>query len=157
MMLSLKNRMGRMLGASGFRTNYITLAYGTGKQMGDNQIGGISVMEEIEAVDFAMSKNFVDRPLPFRAMEAESAKSILDERKEHRFSPKAMVESGWSPFQDFWFKKGWSRIIFHNCKDGVRPYVCGDTIDFAGCKVCEKLMPPEVWAARELLRDWTAE
>lgn len=65
-----------------------------------------------------------------------------------------LVEAGWSPFHGFYFKNGWSRIIFHDCKDGVRPYVCGDTIDFSGCKVCEKLMSPEVWAARELLRDW---
>jgi hypothetical protein len=97
------------------------------------------------------------RPLPFRKMEAEAARHILNERKEHSFTPEAMVKSGWSPFKGFWFKQGWSRIIFHNCKDGVRPYICGDDIEFAGCKVCEKMMSPEVWAARELLRDWSSD
>ncbi len=151
MMLYLNSLMGRLSVASGFKVGSFTLVYGKGKLVRKD------VMKEIEDVDFAMGKNIAGRPLPFRAMEAQSAKSILDERKEHSFTPEAMVKSGWSPFQSFWFKKGWSRIIFHNCKDGVRPYVCGDSIDFAGCKVCEKLMPPEVWAARELLRDWTEE
>lgn len=155
MMLYLNSLMGRLSVASGFKVGSFTLVYGKGKQMGKKIPD--SVMQEIEAVDKAMGNNMAGRPLPFRDMEAKSAKHILDERKEHRFSPEAMVKSGWSPFQDFWFKQGWSRIIFHNCKDGVRPYICGDTIEFAGCKVCEKLMPPEVWAARELLRDWSSD
>lgn len=151
MTLSLKKQMELISGDFGFKVGSFTLMFGKGKQMPRD------VMKEIEEVDFAMSKITGGRPLPFRAMEAESAKKILDERKAHSFTPEAMVKSGWSPFQSFWFKQGWSRIIFHNCKDGVRPYICGDTIEFAGCKVCEKLMPPEVWAARELLRDWSSE
>lgn len=150
MMLYLNSLMGRLSVASGFKEKSFTLVYGKGKQMGKKIPD--SVMKEIEEVNFAMGQNMAGRPLPFRKMEAEAAKGILDERPEHMFSPEAMVRTGWSPFQEFWFKQGWSRIIFHNCKDGVRPYICGDTIDFAGCKVCEKLMPPEVWAARELLR-----
>ena len=167
MMLYLNSLMGRLSVASGFKVGSFTLVYGKGKQMPKTMRDRIeaklgrwvvgknipdSVMQEIAEVDQAMGKNMTGRPLPFRKMEAEAAKGILDERPEHMFSPEAMVRTGWTPFQEFWFKQGWSRIIFHNCKDGVRPYICGDTIDFAGCKVCEKLMPPEVWAARELLR-----
>ena len=178
MTLSLKNQMELILGGFGFKVGSFTLMYGKGKQMPKTirdrieknlgvsvalgpkmgkEIGGMTVMEEIEEVDKAMGKNMAGRPMPFRDMEAKSAKAILDERKEHSFTPEAMVKSGWSPFKGFWFKQGWSRIIFHNFKDVVRPYRCGDDIEFAGCKVCEKLMTPEVWAARELLRDWSTD
>lgn len=151
MMLSLKTRMERILDGFGIKVGSFFLVYGT--PMDKKR----TPMEEIEAVESCLSHDRVFRPIPFRAMEADAAKAVMDERKEHSFTPEDMVKSGWSPFQEFWFKRGWSRIIFHNCKGGVRPYVCGDSIDFAGCKVCEKLIPPEVWAARELLRDWSEE
>lgn len=109
---------------------------------------------ELDEVDEMLSK--ISATTAFNLLRHEAARAMV-EKTSPTWTPEELQNSNWAPFHGFYFKSGWSRVIFHDCTDGIRPYVCGDTIDFAGCKICEKTMPPEVWAARELLRDWKDE
>ena len=82
-------------------------------------------LDEIGTLDELLKDNNPLYNTQFTLFRLNAAIRVLSEDNAIVKSSKELLDAGWLPFMGFYLKLAWGRIIFHDCLDGVRPYVVG--------------------------------